>query len=262
MNKLAGYVHLFYAELRRRWSLAKAYPSEELVGTLMMAVFFYMLFLGTKFMAGPGAQFGDRLDAIVVGYVVWILMMHTYSGMATDLQSERSMGTIEQLMMSPPSFSTILLARSMADVLFSLVLTTVVGGLIMFLTGAHLQLSPLMVLPVATVIMSSAGLGFIVGSLVFIFKQVRSLQMIFQFALLFGIMAPIEAWGGWGQVVGALVPVAPGASALRMLLVQGHFDLTMSLLALVNGVFYLALGLAIFRLLERKAKKKGMVSHF
>ena len=56
-------ITLLNAELRRRWSLIKAYPVDELVETVMLAVFFYLIFLGAKYMAGPTASFGDRLDA-------------------------------------------------------------------------------------------------------------------------------------------------------------------------------------------------------
>ncbi len=253
---------VFISELKRRWSLAKAYPAEEIVGTAMMAVFFYMLFLGAKFMAGPTAQFGDRLDAIIVGYVVWILIMHTYSGIASDLQSESSTGTLEQLMSSPFSLSKILLMRAMADVTVSIVLTSCVAALIMLLTGTRLYIAPSMAIPIGAIVLGSTGLGFAVGSLVFLFKQIRSLQMVFQFLLLFAVMTPIESWGGAMTWVGALIPLAPAAAALRSVTIGQHLDITMALVGIANGVVYLLLGMYAFRKGEARAKKRGMVGHY
>lgn len=255
-------ITIFFAELKRRWSLAKAYPAEEIVGTLMMAVFFYLMFLGSKYMAGPTAQFGERLDAIVVGYVVWLLLMHTYAGIANDLQQESSTGTLEQLLTAPAGLSKIFLLRALADVTVSLVITTVVAFLIMLMTGSQLHVSPSMVIPVAAIIMASTGLGFLVGSLVFLFKQIRSILMIFQFGLLFAVMAPIESWGMLGTAVGSLIPVAPGSAALRSILVAQSFDPVMTLLAVANGVVFLWLGMWVFRRAEALAKRRGMVGHY
>lgn len=253
---------VFIAELKRRWSLAKAYPAEEIVGTVMMAMFFYMLFLGSQFMAGPTAQFGTRLDAVVVGYVVWILILHTYSGIASDLQSESTTGTLEQLMSSPYSLSRILLMRAMADVTVSVVLTSFVALLIMLLTGTRLYIASSMVLPVGAIVLGSTGLGFLIGSLVFLFKQIRSMQMVFQFLLLFAVMAPIENWSGAYTWLGAAIPLAPGAAALRSITIGQHFDLVMTLVGIANGVVYLLLGMYAFAKGEARAKKRGMVGHY
>lgn len=253
---------LFISELRRRWSLAKAYPAEEIVETFILAIFFYMIFLGAKFMAGPTAQFGERLDAIVVGYIVWLLLMHTYSGIAHSLQQESSTGTLEQLIATPPGIARIFFLRAMADVTVSLVLTTVVAFLIMLLTGSRLHVSPAMVLPVAGIILSSTGLGFLVGSLVFLFKQIRSILMICQFALLFAVMVPIENWSLPGKLLGSLLPVAPGAAALRTILVQQQADMMMMLLAVLNGFLFLAFGMWVFMRAEARAKRRGLVGAY
>jgi ABC-2 type transport system permease protein len=253
---------LYISELKRRWSLVKAYPGEEVIGTLMLAFFFYMLFLGAKFMAGPTAQFGDRLDAIVVGYVVWLLMMQTYAGIAHDLQSESTSGTLEQLLTTPQGITRIFLMRSLADVSFSFFVTGLVAFVIMLLTGSQLHLSPWMIIPIASVILASTGLGFLVGSLVFLMKQIRSVLMIFQFALLFAVMAPIETWGTLGSVLGSLMPVAPGSAALRTILVQQNPDFLMIGLSVLNAVFYLGLGMWVFKRVEQMAKRRGIVSTY
>ncbi|MBZ0186838.1 MAG: ABC transporter permease [Candidatus Obscuribacterales bacterium] len=253
---------LFLAELKRRWSMVKAYPAEEIVEVIVLAVFFYMLFLGAKFMAGPTANFGERLDAIVVGYAVWLLMTQTYGGISSALYSESVSGTVEQLMMSPHRLTRIFFARTMADVVFSLLVTSAVACLIMILTGSRLLVSPLMVVPVLGVVLASTGLGFIVGSLVFVFKQVRTVQMVIQFALLFGVMVPIETWSKGMGLLGSLLPISPGAASLRILLVSGQFDLLYAALALANGLVYLVAGMMLFGKMEARAKRRGMVGHY
>ena len=253
---------LYISELKRRWSLMKAYPGEEVIGTLMLAFFFYMLFLGASYIAGPTAQFGDRLDSIVVGYVVWLLMMQTYAGIAHDLQSESTTGTLEQLLTTPFGISHIFLMRSLADVSFSFFVTVLVAFVIMLLTGSQLHLSPWMLIPIVSVILASTGLGFLVGSLVFVMKQIRSVLMICQFALLFAVMVPMEKWGMAGKLLGSLMPVAPGSAALRTILVSQSPDMLMIGLSVANAVVYLLLGMWVFKRVEQVAKRRGIVSTY
>lgn len=255
-------ISLIQAELKRRWSLVKAYPVEELVETVMLAVFFYLIFLGAKYMAGPTASFGDRLDSIVVGYTVWLLMISTYSGIAYGLYDESKSGTVKQLMMSPYQLSHIFIARTIASTTFSVLVVSAVAGITMFLTGARLHLSPLMALPFLSVIMGSLGLGFILGGMVFVVKQVRSIQMVVQFALLFGVMVPIETWDTASGIAGSFLPISPGAASLRLLLVNQEFSLLFNSLAILNGLLYMGIGIFFFKKMENRARRLGMVGHY
>jgi ABC-2 type transport system permease protein len=49
---------------------------------------FYGLFVSAQYIAGPGFAFGDRLDAVVVGYVVWTLILFINNDIAINLQLE------------------------------------------------------------------------------------------------------------------------------------------------------------------------------
>lgn len=253
---------LFLAELRRRWSLARAYPAEEIIETVIMAVFFYMLFLGASFMAGGSSQFGSRLDAMVVGYVAWILMMHIYAGVSHDLSQESSTGTLEQIMLTPFGVTRILLMRSLANTTISLVLTVGVALIVMLLTGSKMHVSPEMVLPIGAIIFGSTGLGFMIGSLVYIFKQIRSFLMIVQFAMMFVMFVPIETFSLPLKLAGCLLPIVPASASLRVILVEGQFDVLLTAAALLNALFYLLVGMAVFRASERRAKRKGMVGAY
>jgi ABC-2 type transport system permease protein len=60
---------LLLAELKRSWTMLRRYGAETIGGIVATTVVFYGLFLSAKYVAGE-VQFGDRLDAIVVGYVL------------------------------------------------------------------------------------------------------------------------------------------------------------------------------------------------
>jgi len=82
---------LFLAEFKRSWIEFIRYPA-EVIGEYITTAVFYGLFLSARYIAGPALQFGDRLDAIVVGYVLWTLVLSIMTDIAlgcnTRLKSE------------------------------------------------------------------------------------------------------------------------------------------------------------------------------
>ena len=57
--------------------------------------------------------------------------------------------------------------------------------------------------------------------------------------------------------------MCPGAELLRDLMARGEsLNFTKLVIALVNGAVYFTLGLLLFRLAEREAKRRGMLSGY
>jgi ABC-2 type transport system permease protein len=93
-------IHLFLAEIKRSWLLLSRYAAETLGGIVATTVVFYGLFLGSRYMAGPGFEFGNRLDAIIVGYILWTLVLFIMGDVSGGLQDEARTGTLEQMFRS------------------------------------------------------------------------------------------------------------------------------------------------------------------
>ncbi|MEN9231488.1 MAG: hypothetical protein Q6L68_11320, partial [Thermostichus sp. DG02_5_bins_236] len=108
-------IQLFLAELKRSWIQYIRYPVEALGGILITTFFFYALFVGAQYVAGPASQFGERLDAVVIGYVLWTLVIFIVNDIALNLQVEAQTGTLEQVLLSPFSAASIFLARACAS---------------------------------------------------------------------------------------------------------------------------------------------------
>ena len=93
-------IELFLAELRRRWIEFRRYPVEAIAGIFIFTAIFYGLFLSARYIAGPSFQLGDRLDSIIIGYVLWALVSFIQASIAGELQREAQTGTLEQLFLS------------------------------------------------------------------------------------------------------------------------------------------------------------------
>jgi ABC-2 type transport system permease protein len=252
---------LFRVEFKRSWLTFTRYPVEAVGAILSLSLIFYGLFVGARYMAGPGVEFGERLEAILVGYLTWTLLIFAYSGLSFALTQEAETGTLEQLFLTPYGPLRLFLVRSLAGLLVQLLLMLFVGALLALLTGVRLRLSPALLLPLAAVLMAGYGLGFAVGGLALIFKRVQQLIGLSQFLLLFLVLAPFEE--GRAALLAHLLPAATGAGLLRDLAAREvGLDWGRLGLAFLNGAFYLGLGLYLFQKAVRLAKARGLLSGY
>jgi len=256
-------LNLFLAELRRIWTQFRRYPGEAIGGIIGTTMLFYGLFLGTRYVAGPGLQFGDRLDAMIIGYVLWTLVLFIIFDIAANLQIESEIGTLEQVFLSPFGAANVFLARALAGLTLNLTLNLGILLIILVLTGSRLYFPPALLLPLASILLGAYDLAFAMGSLALLLKRVQQLLSLVQFALLFLIAAPSETWQGPLRILGFLLPMTSGAGILRNLMARGQsLEPLPLILALLNGIVYFALGLGIFRTCEREAKRRGILGGY
>lgn len=254
---------LFLAELKRTWIQFIRYKTEAIGGIVITTVIFYGLFLSARYIVGPGFRFGDRLDAIIVGYVLWTLLLFISGDIAGGLQREAQTGTLEQVFLSPFGAPKVFLMRTLASLTIQLVLNLSVLLIIMALTGSRLSFPPTLILPFISVLLGAYGLSFITGSLALLLKQVQQLLNIFSFLLLFLIAAPSESWTGAVRLGGLLLPMVTGAGLLRQVMAYRQpLDWFWLGLAFLSGLVYFVVGLLLFQMAEREAKRRGRLGGY
>lgn len=254
---------LFIAQLKWSWIQYKRYAHEVIGGIVALTVTFYGLFLSVGYIAGGSIRFGDRLDAVIVGYVLWSLIIFIMNGVNSTLQREAQVGTLEQLFISPFNVRRTLLLRAVSDLVFQSVLITFVLVLIMALTGRWLAFSPVLILPLTAVILGAYGLAFAIGSLTLIFKTVQQIAGILNFSLLFILTIPTETWTGVQRYLGYLIPMTTGAGVMRDLMArQAGLDWVTLAIAFLNGIVYFTIGMILFRWSERETKRRGKLGGY
>ena len=256
-------IDLLYVELKRTWIQFIRYPAEVIAGLIITASVFYGLFLSAKYMAGPSFAFGDRLDAVVVGYVLWTLNLYIINDVAINLQSEAQTGTLEQVFLSPFGAPRVFLARAIASLVLRFALISGVVVILMLLSGSRLAFPITLVLPFISLVMAGYGFAFMMGACALVFKRVQQVLGIVQFLLLFLLAAPFEESTGLMQYFRFGLPMIPSSGLLRDLMARNlGLDWVTYGLALLNGLAYLAIGLWIFHWAERMAKKRGSLSGY
>ncbi|MDX2273069.1 MAG: ABC transporter permease [Cyanobacteriota bacterium] len=251
-------IELLKAELKRTWIQSTRYPLEALGRIFITTCFFYALFLGSKYIAEPPASFGNRLDSIVIGYILWTLVIFIVNDIAITLQIEVQTGTLQQVLLSPYEPVKIFLARALASLLLRLTTIITILLIILVLTGSQLAFPISLLLPLLSVILGAYGLAFMMGSLAVLLKRIQQLLVILQFGLLFLLATPIEDWQGIPALLGLWLPMTAGAGLLRQVMAQGMaLDGFRAGLALLVGLLYFIVGLACFRWAVNHGKQQG-----
>ncbi|MBW4522029.1 MAG: ABC transporter permease [Scytolyngbya sp. HA4215-MV1] len=261
-------LELFLAELKRSWIQFLRYPTESLAGVVITTVFFYGLFLSARYIATPGAgqlpvSLGDRLNVIVVGYVLWTLVLFVMGNISGTLQSEAQTGTLEQLFLSQFGAPIVFMVRAIASLFLQIILIATILIIIILLTGSHLSFPWTLPLPLFTVLLAAYGMAFIMGALALRLKQVQQLGNILNFPLLFLLTVPIETSKGLPHILGWLLPMMPGAGLMRDLMARDNsLNWGIWAIALLNGSVYFAIGWFLFRWAERETKRSGKIGGY
>lgn len=255
--------NLFLEETRRTWIQTKRYPLELIIGMLMMGATFYALILGAQYLSGPAVQFGARLDGVILGYGLWMLVLMAMNGIALVLQEEARTGTLEQIYMSVRGPVQVLLQRSLAGLALNLAISVGMLLLMLVVTGRSLTYRVEVLLPLASVLLGAHGLGLLLGGLALVFKRVQGALRLFQIGLLGLVMVPVETWTGAGRIGGLLIPIAPAAGQMRALMTLDQpFVWREFGFGLANGLAYFLAGVLLFGIADRIARDRGMLGQY
>ena len=151
-------------ELRR-------YPFNTVSFMLTMYIGFLILFFGAQSLGGDASWVGEGLEALVVGYLVWMFSLNAYQDLAWTLHNEAQIGTLEQLYLAPAGFTLICFGMMAARFLYNLILSGLLLAAMMLTSGYRLHLDLVSLIPLALLVIAAPyGFGFIMGGLALVFS--------------------------------------------------------------------------------------------
>ncbi len=237
--------------------------------TISDIVSFYFLFIamfyGTKSvgisMKATPSILGETLEGLIVGYFLWTVMVMVYSDTAHSIVSDASTGTLEQVSMSSLGLDSVMIVRSIANLIINLLVCFIVLFAVMLTTGYWLNVDvlPLLVLIILG-IFSILGIALIIGGLALIFKRIKSLLNIVQFFLI------ALVFNSSNSLISLLLPFKPSIWAVYQVILGGNSFMDFSLLdygiIVLNSAVYFFIGLFVFNQCTKVAKKKGLMGQY
>lgn len=207
----------------------------------------------------------DLVLYLGIGTIVWAYLRAVFSNISEMISWERWEGTIEYTMMAPISRFTHMLGTSLFSIVYGIARTALLlATLSLFfevdLSKANLA-GGLMVMLLGSI--SFIGVGIMAASLPLLFPE-RGEEMSFVISsillLISGVYYPISVLPGWMQVPAAISPATYVLEGMRATILNGEATSSLGrfvLPILVLGVLSLPLGIWVFNLAERYAKRTG-----
>jgi ABC-2 type transport system permease protein len=220
---------------------------------------FTLIFWGAEGIGGADVRNGDTLPAIVAGFVVLWLVLGAYFTMSQWMTQEATLGTLEQLALSPFGLLSVLIAEFVASLGYQMLIVTVMLFASEAVTGQSLHLDLITLVPlVALLLVQILGLSLMIGGAAIVFKRVASMANLVQFIFLAAIALPLEG-NPWLRVMPASLAnhlIRESTVDGRTLTNLGRGDLAG---LVVVAAAYLAIGCVVFLRLERVARDRGLI---
>jgi len=252
--------------VQRNYFLTKRYFMWEVV----WLVYVTMNAMAITFIGAGAGEFGARdakefMTFLLVGALLWNYMSVLFDVLSETVSWERWEGTIEYTFMSPSSRVTHLLGMGFYAVVYGILQTALTLGVCYLFFDLDLSRAnyggALLVLAVASV--SLVGFGIVAAVLPLLSPEKgQQVSYIVSSVLLLvsGVYYEVEVLPGWMQAIATVSPVTYALQGARAALQEGAgiAELWESIrVLLVMGVVFVPLGLFVFHLGERYAKKTG-----
>jgi len=206
---------------------------------------------------------------IIVGTIVYLLYNRLLWGTGVSIQSERWMGTIEVLFVTPTNKMIVLLASGLSSLLEASWWIVSIFFLSWALFGVQPNITswPSVFISLMSTMAALVSIGVFFGGFFVLTRAADQLASGLQAPVRFfsGVAFPVSALPQMLQYFSYLFPVTYGISAMRKsILTGGNLEviwLELVLLYAMTAIFLIS-GYFTLKLVERQAKKKGTLYLF
>jgi ABC-2 type transport system permease protein len=254
--------------VQRNYFLTKRYFMWEIVWLVYItanAMAITFIGAGVEDVSGTKVDTAYLMTFLLVGALIWSYLSVLFDVLSETVSWERWEGTIEYTFMSPASRVTHLLGMGFYAVVYGIAQIAIMLVAVSFFFELDLSNAnywgALVVLAVCSV--SLVGFGIVAAVLPLLSPEKgQQVSYIVSSLLLLvsGVYYPVEVLPGWMQAIATVSPVTYALEGSRAALLEGAgvTQLWESIWPLlIMGAVFVPLGLYVFNLGERYAKRTG-----
>ena len=266
-----GIVKAFlWRDLQIEMSYRLAFSLQFIQIVFSVAVFYFISRL-----VGPSANpyladyGGDYFAFVLIGIAFSGFLGVGLSSFSNSIRQAQTTGTLEAMLSTPASFSSIILSSALWRYLMTSIHVLVYLLIGSIFLDAALQVEDLgavgLILILSVIAFSS--LGILAASFIMVLKRGNPITWVFGTlsSLLGGVYYPIEIMPDWLRFFSKLLPVTYALKGMRLVLLSGasFADISGDILALsLFCVILLPLGLLAFRYAVNRARQDGSLTHY
>ncbi len=268
----------FRSNLRAVWAIAKKdwqqywrYPLNAFSSVLHPVIWLTpVVFMGKAFSVNGEARgfaaytgTGDYVSFILLGTILAQFIGAVFWGLGYSLKTDMEAGVLEANWLSPVERPLLLVGRTLTSLAITLLtsagLLLIAGLLFGFHASGNVLAAFLTVLPM---LVGLYGFGFAFAAIVLIVREANTLVDVSNFLVttFSGENFPVNSLPRWLMPVSLALPLTYGFDAVRgwLLGTRTLLPLPWEIAILVVFMFVMIeVGLLIFRVLERRVRRKG-----
>jgi ABC-2 type transport system permease protein len=255
--------------VQRNYFLTKRYFMWEVVWLTFTTVnAMSITFIGAgaaELKGGESIDVQAYMTFLLIGALIWSYLSMIFDILSETVQWERWEGTIEYTFMSPTSRVTHLLGMGVYAIVYGIIRTAIVLGVAMLAFDLDLGNANYVAAVVVLAVCSISLVGFgVVAAVMPLLSPEKGQQVTYIVSALLllvsGVYYPVNVLPDWMQMLAAVSPVTYGLEGTRAALRDGAgvVELWSSIWPLlVMGAVFVPLGIWVFHLGERYAKRTG-----
>jgi ABC-2 type transport system permease protein len=270
MSSLMHQGRATYAFFERNWNLTKRYWAWEivwLVYNIVNAMSVTYIGASASIITGTPINTSYLILYLLIGTSVWSYLSVTFEGVTDMITIERWEGTIEHTFMAPISRFTHLIGSCWYAVAHGMLFTfiqLIVVGAFFHLDLSHANyLTAVFMLLVGSVSFIGFGIGASILPLLYTERGSQMSYIVRAILLLVsGVYYPIQVLPGWMQPLARISPATYVLDGLRDALLENKVIWSPEIWSctwplIITGIVSVPLGIYIFRIAERYAKRTG-----
>lgn len=211
----------------------------------------------------------EQTSWLFVGFVAFTFFYLQSVKLFWRLLGEIQSGTLEQVHLSPlPSWLVIAAGRVVAAIVETVFVVSMMFAVTSLVVDLDIPWRAEAILPILFLMLASVGYSLLLGGLTLILKRVEMLAdlMLTPVWVASGLFVPLAAMPGWLAALGRVMPITHPMQSLRRVLFEGGSvgaawgDGGLVWVA-VSTAAWLVIGVSVFGIGERVAKRQGSLAH-
>lgn len=236
------------------------YPVNTIGHYLLLVGMFTSIFLGGN---AAGVEIvTDSLDGIIVGFFLFTMASGTFHASTRTISEEAKIGTLQLLHITPFGLLNILTYNLVVHIVRRFLISLGLLAVMLLMTGESLSVRIVSIGVVSLLaLVQLAGVGFFVGGLAVLYKNVGGLSRLMWLPIAALIAVPV------GSVPFLeIVPLPLESHVLRLVMIEslGLLELPPAMVTVIvlKSVIYFGAGVVAFRLLSRRARRYGVLGDY
>lgn len=243
----------------------------QFTGVFFTSTLFFMIsqMIGGENLPALAEYGSDYFTFLLIGIALADYFTVATSSFASEIRGAQVVGTLESLLMTPTSISTILLSSFLYKLLYTslrILMYFLVGTLVF---GASINLSNMAAILITfiLVLLPFIGIGLLSASFIIVLKQGSPISFIVSMSsgLLGGVLYPVQVLPDWIEPFSQLLPITHGLEAMRQILInnEGLVEISQQLFILLCfSLVLMTAGIASIITAVRIARKEGSLLHY